>query len=91
MIERYKTEIVSKEDNIFLKKDIDLLGLESGLQELNGLLEKLEKKRSRVVKAAEQRNDLKADLILINKNIAHLRVKSYYEDYNRQKLEQERA
>ena len=91
MIERYKTEIVSKEDNIFLKKDIDLLGLESGLQELNGLLEKLEKKRSRVVKAAEQRNDLKADFILINKNIAHLRVKSYYEDYNRQKLEQERA
>lgn len=60
------------------------LGLESGIQQLNVFLSKLELKRQKFVDAVRKRKAILQELALINKKIAHLQIEQAYRDYQKQ-------
>lgn len=84
LIDRYKTLIEKKVNNIYTPLHVSPLGLESNLVTLNTLLKQLETRRQDFVDAIKKRQHLINDLILINKKIAHLQVVQTYRDYQKQ-------
>ncbi len=84
LIDRYKTLIAEKINNIYTPLHISALGLESNLAELNALLMQLEAKRQEFTNAVKKRKSLINDLIFLNKKMAHLQVRQTYRDYQKQ-------
>lgn len=85
LAEEYKAIIQQKLDSIYNPVKITPLGLENNLQHLNALLDKLESKRQEFISAAQQRKTILRKLLLINKKIAHLKIRQAYQDYQNQK------
>ncbi len=84
LIDRYKTFVAEKENNIYTPLHISPLGLESNLEALNVLLMQLEVKRQEFTDAIRKRKNLIDTLIILNKKIAHLQVGQTYRDYQKQ-------
>lgn len=84
LIDKYKGFIREKENNIYTPLFISVLGLENSLKELNTLLMQLEKKREEFSDAIKKRKGLVNDLILLNREIAHLQIEQMFRDYKKQ-------
>lgn len=78
-----------KLNNIYTPIDIAPNGITKAIEELNTILEELEKKRIEFNDAIKKQSAIKNDLILINKYIAHTQIAQQYKDYKKQKQELE--
>lgn len=83
LIEQYKVAIQQKLNSIYNPVNMAPIGLESGIQQLNLLLNKLELKRQKFVDAMQQRKAILQELLLINKKIAHLQIEQAYRDFQK--------
>lgn len=84
LIERYNKAIQDKCENIYTPLSLKPLGLGAQIIKLNMLLAQLETKRAEFNDAARRRKSLSQELILINKQLAHLQVEVTYKDYQKQ-------
>lgn len=84
LIEQYKAAIRQKLSSIYNPIKLASIGLSSSVRRLDGLLKKLELKRQEFIDAGQRRKEIQRELILINKNIAHLQIEQAYRDYQRQ-------
>lgn len=91
IIRRYKEKIKNKIDNIYTPVKITSLNLNDNIIELNNLLEVLEKKRIDFNDASKRTEKIKAELVDINKQIAHNAVKDDYNTYKKQVQEREKV
>ena len=91
LVDKYKSFIEEKENNIYTPLNITPLGLERSLADLNVLLMQLEAKRQEFADMIKKRKGLIDNLILLNKKIAHLQIEQTYRDYQKQVHEKEVA
>lgn len=90
-IEKYKSAIQQKLNSIYSPVNIDPIFLENGIRQLNTLLIKLESKRKDFISAIQQREEIREELLSINKKIAHLQIAQTYRDYKKQQLDKRTA
>lgn len=90
-IEKYKSAIQQKLNSIYSPVNIDPIFLENGIRQLNTLLIKLESKRKDFISAIQQREEIRKELLSINKKIAHLQIAQTYRDYKKQQLDKRTA
>ena len=84
LIAQYEEARQQKLSRVYNPLNIAPLGLESGIQQLNVFLSKLELKRQKFVDAVRRRKAILQELVLINKKIAHLQIEQAYRDYQKQ-------
>lgn len=91
IIKTYKSHIETKTDNVFSEIKIESLGLNDNIIKLNGLIEKLESKRIEFNTLSKKIDNLQAELIEINKKIAHKSIQDDYATYKKQKQEKDKS
>lgn len=84
IIEKYKSFVLEKQNNIYVPLNISELGLKESVEKLNIFLLALEKKRQEFIDAVQRKKALFQSLLEINQKIAHLRVETTYHDYQKQ-------
>ena len=84
VIAQYEEARQQKLGSVYNPLNMAPLGLESGIQQLNVFLSKLELKRQKFVDAVRKRKAILQELALINKKIAHLQIEQAYRDYQKQ-------
>lgn len=84
VIAQYEEARQQKLSSVYNPLNMAPLGLESGIQQLNVFLSKLELKRQKFVDAVRKRKAILQELALINKKIAHLQIEQAYRDYQKQ-------
>lgn len=91
LIDKYKSVIQQKINNIYTPISISTLKLEDSIVQLNFLIYQLETKRKEFNNAINKRKTLSAELISINKQIAHCKTIEMYKDYDKQLKQKEQA
>lgn len=89
LISQYNAKIQDKLENIYVPQCMDNLNISKEIESLNKMIESLEGKRVELQKAITSKNQLKNELLRLNRAIAHLSVLDEYERYIEQANAQE--
>lgn len=91
LIEKYKSYVEQKLGNMYTPIEIEPIGVENAIEDLNVSLRDLERKRIELSTAQKAQSQLSHELILLNKKIAYWDIHETYKTYLDQKEKQTNA
>lgn len=81
IIVQYRNLLEQKKQNIYTPINVNSLGLNIILNNINKILSDFENERVSYVDAVKNRNNLVDELVYYNKCIAHIQIEQLYKDY----------
>ena len=81
IVAQYRTFLDQKKQNIYTPINVNNLGLNIILNNINKILSDFENERMSYVDAVKNRNNLVDELVYYNKCIAHIQIEQLYKDY----------
>lgn len=81
IVVQYRNILEQKKQNIYTPININNLGLNIVLNNINKILSDFENERMSYVDAVKNRNNLVDELVYYNKCIAHIQIEQLYKDY----------